>query len=107
MAVRADVAWPFAVRLTLVWLSVAESPSFTIGLTAVDNVIEPVNPLTLCRVMVEVCEDSPLTVSELGLAERLKVGGGGGGGPTLKLAVSTVSGSNVLVNTTWTQVVVP
>lgn len=71
--------------------------------------IVPVKLLMLCRVIVDVCEDSLLTVSELGLAERLKVGGGGGGGggAVLNPAASTVSGSNVLVNTTWTQVVVP
>jgi hypothetical protein len=106
VAVRVEVAWPFAVRLTLAGLREAESPFFTIGLTVADSVIVPVKPLRLCRVIVDVLKDSPLRVREMGLAEMLKVGGGGGG-LALKPAASTVSGSIVLVNTTSTQVVVP
>ena len=102
VTVRVEVAWPSAVRLTLVWLREAERPFFTIGLTVADSVIVPVKPLRLCRVIVDVLDDSPLRVRELGFAEMLKEGN-----VMLKPAISIVSGSVVVVNTTWTQVVVP
>ena len=79
--VSVEVAFPLAVRVTLVGLRVAASPCLSTGVTASERLTGPVNPLTLLRVMVEVREVSLFMVIEEGLAEMVKSGGGGGAPP--------------------------